>query len=104
MSNQLQAIRTMVLIEPLPNKQDELVAWLRELYALMEAKKYSSDMLYRDVRHGNRFVHMRVWCSEEARTQAQHDPDVHRYWMKLPELCKIEVLFEELEPLINTNK
>jgi len=31
------------------------------------------------------------------RAEAQADPEVHRYWLKLPELCTIPKVYESLE-------
>jgi hypothetical protein len=36
------------------------------------------------------------------RSEAQSDPEVHRYWLKLPELCTITVVYESLEKVFET--
>jgi hypothetical protein len=49
-------------------------------------------------------VHLRIWFSEKARLAAIHDPDVHRYWKKLPELATITTTYEELELIFSTRE
>lgn len=97
-----QQIISLTILEPFPGKEDEFIAHQREFYSLLATKGYSQDLFYRDARGTGQFVHIRVWKSEEARTEAQHDPDVHRYWMRLPELCRISTVFEELERLFTS--
>ncbi len=95
----LDPIISLTILEPFPGKEEEFVAHQRDFYALLASKGYSQDLFYRDVKGTGQYVHIRVWKSEDARREAQHDPDVHRYWMRLPELCKITTIFEELERL-----
>lgn len=94
-------IVSLALLEALPGKQDELVAVLREFYTMMHAKGYSRDTLHRDAANSERFFHLRYWQSEAIRTEAQADPEVHRYWQKLPELCTITV-YEKLEKMFES--
>jgi antibiotic biosynthesis monooxygenase len=98
----VEQILSMAAIEALPSREDELLATLRELYNLMDAKGYSRDALYRDTTRPDRFLHLRYWNSAQMRSEAQADPDVHRYWLKLPELCIVTVLYESLEKLFET--
>jgi quinol monooxygenase YgiN len=94
-----QEIFSVALLEALPGKGEELAAVLREFYSMMRAKGYSSDWLYRDNDRPDHFVHVRRWKSPELRSEAQHDPEVHRYWQQLPELCTIPTVYENLETL-----
>lgn len=98
----MEPIRALVVLEPFSGKEQEMIQILREFYTLMREKDYSRDLLYRDSTAPNKFVHLRIWCSDEARTRAQHDPDVHRFWQQLPELCTVTVLYEELVPVFST--
>ena len=100
--NLAEEIVSVAIIEALPGKEDELIAMLRELYLMMRAKGYSRDVLRRDASRPGRFVHTRFWKSEEMRAEAQHDPEVHRYWLRLPELCDIPTIYESLEKLFET--
>ncbi len=97
-----EEIVSLAILEALPGKDEELVSLLRELYTLMQSKGYSHDSLRRDASRPDRFFHTRYWKSEETRTEAQHDPEVHRYWLRLPELCNIPVIYESLEMVFET--
>ena len=90
-------ILSIAAIEALPGREEELLRTLRELYTLMHDKRYSRDELHRDTTHPDRLIHLRHWTSPEMRSEAQADPEVHRYWQKLPELCIVTVLYEKLE-------
>jgi len=95
-------IRSMAILRPHPGKELELIAFLREFYTMMYSKGYSRDRLFRDLKRPGAFVHIRIWLSDEARASAVQDPDVHHYWMKLPELGEITTIYEELELLYST--
>lgn len=97
-----EEIVSLALIEALPGKEDELLNTLRELYTMMHAKGYCHDVLHRDTSRADRFLHLRYWTSAEMRSEAQSDPEVHRYWLKLPELCFITVVYESLEKVFET--
>ena len=53
-------------------------------------------------RSPDRFLHLRYWTSPEMRAEAHADPDVHRYWLKLPELCTIPIVYESLEKVFES--
>lgn len=95
-------IVSLAVLEALPGKEEELVAVLRELYNLMHAKGYCRDSLHRDLAQPGRLLHLRYWTSPELRSEAQTDPQVHRYWQKLPSLCTIPVVYESLEKVFET--
>ncbi len=95
-------IRSMAVLEAIPGKEEELLSTLRELYTLMKAKGYCRDSLHRDTAQPQRFLHLRRWTSPEMRAEAQVDPDVHRYWIKLPELCTIPTVYESLEKVFES--
>ncbi len=97
-----EEIVSLAIIEALPGKEEELLSLLRDLYTLMRAKGYSRDTLRRDTSRPEHFFHTRYWKSEDTRTEAQHDPEVHRYWLRLPELCNIPVIYESLETVFET--
>ena len=92
----------MRVLEALPGKQEELIGMLRELYAMMNHKGYCTDVLYRDESRPDRLFHVRHWKSAEQRAEAQIDPDVHRYWQRLPDLCTIPTVYEDLETLFES--
>jgi quinol monooxygenase YgiN len=93
---------SVAILEAIHGKEDELITTLCEFYAMMRDKGYSTDVLYRDGDHPDRFIHIRNWKSAGTRSEAQSDPDVHRYWQKLPELCTIPTVYEDLESLFES--
>lgn len=97
MTNEILAF---AILEPHPGKEDELVEMLRELYALLFRKGYSRDTLYRDPNRPGQLLHLRYWTSKESRAEAQQDPEVHRYWLRLPELCNLTTVHEELDMIV----
>jgi len=97
-------IRSMAILKPHEGKEQEFLTFLREFYNMMYAKQYSRDMLFRDQKNPDVFVHIRIWLSDEARESAMQDPDVHHYWMTLPELGVITNIYEELEPIFSTQE
>jgi quinol monooxygenase YgiN len=92
----------MAILEALPGKEQELLTTLRELYTLMNRKGYCRDALHRDLARPDRFLHLRRWASPEMRAEAQADPEVHRYWLQLPELCTIPTVYEGLEKVFES--
>ena len=92
----------MAILKAHPGKEPELLAFLREFYSMMYSKQYSRDMLFKDLKQPGVFVHIRIWLSDDARETAVEDPDVHHYWMKLPELGTITTIYEELQPIFST--
>jgi len=97
-------IRSMAILEAHPGRENDVIQLLKDFYASIHQKGYSSDILYREVKSPARFVHLRIWSSEAARTEAQQDPEVHRYWVRLAEICTIATIYEELEPIFSTYK
>lgn len=95
-------ILSMAILEALPGKAEELLSMLRELYKLMNAKGYCRDSLHRDSARPDRFLHLRQWTSPEMRSEAQTDPEVHQYWLKLPELCTIPIVYESLDKVFES--
>ncbi len=93
---------SVTIIEPFENKEEAALQVLRELYTFMAKKGYSNDLLYRDARNAKRFVHLRVWKSPEAKQEAQEDPEVHHFWMRLPEVCEISNAQHNLELLFSS--
>jgi len=92
----------MAILEALPGKAEELLSMLRELYNLMNAKGYCRDSLHRDSARPDRFLHLRHWTSPEMRSEAQTDPEVHQYWLRLPELCTIPIVYESLDKVFES--
>ena len=97
-----EEIVSLAVLEALPGKEDELIQMLRELYTMMRTKGYCRDILHRDSSRPDRFLHLRYWASPEMRAEAQVDPEVHKYWLKLPELCTIPIVYESLEEVFES--
>lgn len=95
-------ILSVALLEALPDKEEELLSTLRELYTLVHAKGYARDTLHRDSSRPDRFLHLRYWTSPQMRAEVLADPEVHRYWLKLPDLCTVTVLYESLDKVFET--
>jgi hypothetical protein len=97
-----EIIHSMAVLKAHEGKEPELLQFLREFYTMMRDKQYSRDMLFQDSKQPGVLIHVRIWLSEEARKTAVQDPDVHRYWMNLPELGTITSIHEELKPVFST--
>ena len=99
-----EEVKSVAILEALPGKEEDLVMMLGELYSMMNRKGYCRDWLYRDSDRLDRLVHFRKWKSAEMRSEAQIDPDVHRYWQRLPSLCTIPTVYENLETLFESER
>jgi quinol monooxygenase YgiN len=97
-----EEVVSLAILEAFPGKEDDVLSTLRELYTMMKAKGYCHDTLYRDIAQPDRFLHVRYWAAPEMRQEAQADPEVHRYWLKLAELCKVTTVYETLEKVFET--
>ncbi len=89
----------LAVVEAFDDKHGECLQLLQEAYAMLRRKGYSRDLLYQDAKDPRRFVNIRYWCSEEARAEAQEDPDVHRFWMRLSQISKVTTVFERLHDM-----
>jgi hypothetical protein len=93
----LQEIISMAIWEPVPGMEAASIATIRELSAIVKAKGYGRDLLYRDPQ--SRYVFLRYWKSDEARRAALEDPDMLRCWARLGNEINIVKVFETLEEL-----
>jgi len=92
-----QEIFAIAVVKPEPDHEQEVMEILRDLYAVMTRKNYSRNTVYRDRKDTSRLINFRYWTSEEARSRAQEDPDVHRCWARLGQVAKVEFVMEELD-------
>lgn len=90
-----QEILAVAIWEPFPEMETASLATLRELIAILSAKGYSRDVLYRDSQ--SHYVLLRYWKSEESRRSAQEDPEVQRCWAKLGNEIHILKVYEQLD-------
>ncbi len=90
-------ILAMAIFVAKEGKEQELLSTVREFYSMLRRKDYSRDVLYRDTRNPRRFIHLRYWKSEDSRSEAHEDPDVHRFWQRMGTICDMESVTERLE-------
>ncbi len=93
MSGEIFAI---AVVRPHEGQDRQVISILHDLYAVMTKKNYSRNILYRDEKDATRLVNLRYWTSEQARSEAQEDPDVHRQWVRLADAATVELVFESL--------
>jgi hypothetical protein len=89
-----QEILSVAVWDPVPGMEAASLATIRELIAILAAKGYSRDLLYRD--RELHYVLLRYWKSEDARRTAQEDPDVLRCWARLGNELQIVKVYETL--------
>ena len=87
-------ILSIAVGDPVPEEEAASLATIRELIAILSAKGYSRDLLYRD--RESHYVLLRYWKSEEARRTAQEDPDILRCWARLGNEIQIVKVYETL--------
>jgi len=92
-------ILAMAIFVAHEGKEDELLATVREFYSMLRRKNYSRDLLYRDRKNPRRFIHLRYWKSEQTRSEAHEDPEVHRFWQRMGLLCDMESVTERMDEL-----
>jgi quinol monooxygenase YgiN len=98
-----QEILSVAVWEPVPDMEAASLATLAELTAIVNAKGYGRDMLYRD--RESHYVFLRYWMSEEARQAALEDPDMQRCWARLGNEIQIVKVYETLtEVPLDTQK
>lgn len=93
-----QEILSVAVWEPVPEKEGESLATLREITSIVARKGYGRDFLYRN--HEAHYVFLRYWKSEEARSAAQEDPDMLRCWARLGNEIQIVKVYETLEEVL----
>jgi hypothetical protein len=87
-------ILSVAVWDPVPEQEAASLATIRELIAILSAKGYSRDLLYRD--RESHYVLLRYWKSEGARRTAQEDPDILRCWARLGNEIQIVKVYETL--------
>lgn len=90
-----QEILSVAVWEPLPEVETAaILGTFRDLMLIVGSKGYGRDLLYRD--RESHYVFLRYWKSEEARRQAQEDPDMLRCWARLGNQIQIVKVYETL--------
>ena len=86
---------SVAIWEPLRGKEVISVATIRELNAIVSAKGYGRDLLYRS--GDSHYILLRYWTSGQARRDAQEDPELLRCWARLANEIQIIKVYEVLE-------
>jgi len=89
-----QEILSVAIWEPVPGNETGALETFHELTSIVAKKGFGRDLLYRDRDH--HYVFLRYWKSEDARRQAQEDPDMLRCWAKLGNEVQIVKVYETL--------
>ena len=89
-----QEILSVAVWNPVPGMEAASLATIREITAIVAAKGYGRDLLYRD--RESHYVFLRYWKSEEARRAAQENPDMLRCWARLGNEISIVKVYETL--------
>jgi hypothetical protein len=87
-------VLSVAIYQPLPGKEEDSLATMRDLFAALASGGYSRDRLYHE---GSQYLVFRYWKSEDARRAAQEDPAVLRCWARLAEQIEIVKIYERLE-------
>lgn len=90
-----QEYLSIAIWEPLPGMEAASLATIRELNAIVSAKGYGRDLLYRG--RDAHYVLLRYWNSEQARNAALEDPELLRCWARLGNEIQILKVYEKLE-------
>jgi hypothetical protein len=90
-----QEFLSLAIWEPLPGMEEASLATIRELNAIVLKKNYGRDLLYRG--SDSHYVLLRYWNSEQARSDAQEDPELLRCWSRLGNEIQILKVYEKLE-------
>jgi hypothetical protein len=88
---------SVAVLEPYEGQEEQVLAVIQDLYALMEAKAYSRNVLLRSRNEPVYYINIRYWASEQARLEAHEDPEVHRCWARLGQLCNIPRAHEMMD-------
>ena len=89
-----EEILSIAIWEPVPGHETAALETFHELTSIVAKKGYGRDRLYRDREH--HYVFLRYWKSEDARRQAQEDPDMLRCWARLGNEIQIVKVYETL--------
>ena len=92
-----EEILSIAIWEPIPEHESSALETCLELASIVATKGYGRDLIYRDRDH--HYIFLRYWKSEEARRQAQEDPDMLRRWAKLGNEIQILKVYETLSEI-----
>lgn len=90
-----QEILSVAVFAPLGGHEQEALATVRELSAVLARSGYSRDILYRGPE--GEYVLVRFWKSDDARRAALEDAEAQRCWAKVAHEVRILKVHESLE-------
>jgi len=91
-------ILSVAVFVPLAGHEQEALATVRELSAVLAKAGYSRDILYQGGPE-DEYVLVRYWKSDEARRAALEDPEAQRRWAKLAHEIRILKIHESLREI-----
>jgi hypothetical protein len=94
-----QEILAIAIIRPFEGREEELLSVLQDFYVVLARKGYSRDQLFREDAFSPRYFNFRYWKSTITRSEAYEDPDIHKYWQRLSEICEVEKIYEQLREI-----
>jgi hypothetical protein len=90
-------ILSVAIFVPLPGKDQEALATVRELSSVLAVGGYSRDVLYRGSE--GEYILVRFWKSDELRRAALEDPEAQKRWARLAHEIRILKVHESLEEI-----
>jgi cytidine deaminase len=90
---------SVVSTQVLPGKEDDFLALIDELHALIRQRGYGSDKLFQDAGDPRIYYHIRTWFSADAVSRATDDPDVQSLWSRLDESMRFNNLVGMARPV-----
>jgi hypothetical protein len=93
-----EEILSVAVFVPLQGHEQEALATVRELSAVLAKSGYSRDILYRGGPE-DEYVLVRYWKSDQARRAALEDPEAQRRWAKLAHEIRILKIHESLREI-----
>jgi hypothetical protein len=94
-----QGILSVAIFEPLLGEESNALSTMKEIMAALEQKGLSHDVLYRSRGSHHEYILFRNWISEDARRNAQEDPEIQRGWAKLAHQIRILKIYESLDEI-----
>ena len=90
---------SIAVLEPLDGQEQAVLEVIRDLYTLMDQKGYSENQLLRSRGEPIYLINIRYWSSEQARREAQEDPEILRLLERMGRVCSIPRVHEMMDLL-----
>ncbi len=92
-----QQVLSVAVFDLIAGREQECLQLLQDFYGVLREKGYGTNLLFRDTKSARRYINVRFWNSEQKQKEAAEDPEVHRFWLRLPELLEMHAVYERLE-------